>query len=265
MTPDQFAARRRALSARLGARLRRLFTGLGSWRDPDADQFVRDAVPLVHGTQRALGAFTAAFIAAHAAAALQRPVRPPRVPDTSMINLRAGVVPSVVYRRPFVALYTALSDGRPLAEAVHLGAVRLEQVAEADLQLTYAAASQAAMRDLPDARPTGWRRVLVGDENCALCVVASTNRYTIEDLNPIHPGCDCAVQPVFGQDRHADRDAARLEQVHAAVAELTAGTADRGARAPDYRHLVVSMIANHGELGPMLVQPGDRFTSPADL
>lgn len=265
MTPEEFAARRRRISDHTGALLRQTFTGLGSWRDEDAQRFVAQAVPLVQGGQRALAGFVAAYVASRAAGATGLPVAPPPVPDTAAINLRRGVTPAEVYRRPFATLYTALSRSRPLTTAVELGAVRLERITEADLQLTYAHASRAALRGLPaGVRPTQWRRVLIGSENCALCVVASTNRYSIEHLNPIHPGCDCGVEGVLPGDPHRQLDDALLERVHAAAEELT-GRADRGARAPDYRHLIVSMTAEHGELGPMLVRPRDRFTGPKDL
>jgi hypothetical protein len=265
VTPDRFALLRRLLSGRLVAALAALFRELGSWRDDDADRFVTQAVPAVQGTQRALAALTASFIAAQATEALGRVVGPPGVPDAAVLGLRAGVTPADVYRRPFVTLRAALADGLALPEALERGVTRLGQVAEMDMQQTYAESSRAAMRALPAAaRPTGWRRVLVGPESCALCVVASTQRYTLADLNPIHPACDCTVAPLFAGEDDPGIEPDRLERVHAAVEQLT-GRSDRGARAPDYRQLLVSMTPSHGELGPMLVRPRDQFTTAADL
>lgn len=265
MTPDEFAAARRNLSERLIITLIRIFLGLESWRDADADRFVAQVVPVVQGGQRALAALTAAYVADQASQALGRVIGPPGVPDREAINLRAGIDPEAVYRRPFVTVYTALARGESLTRALHLGEVRLREIAEMDLQQTYARASRAAMRGLPEsARPRFWRRELQGQENCALCVVASTQRYRVEDLNPIHPGCDCRVQPIYGRDPGQVIAPDLLEQVHGAVQTLT-GKADRGARAPDYRHLVVQMTRDHGELGPLLVRPNNRFTGPEDL
>jgi len=263
VTPERFAILRRLLSDRLAAALRRLFLDLGAWREEDARRFAAQAVPLVQGAQRTLATLTAAYVAAQATEAIGRPVPPPGIPDTRVLGLR-GVDPAQVYRRPFVELYTALARGKPMTEALDLASSRLSRIAELDMQQTYAHATQAAMQALPPAvRPSGWRRVLIGPENCALCVVASTQSYTIETLNPMHPACDCTVAPLFGDVDHVI-EPDQLERVHAAVQELT-GTVDRGARAPDYRQITVAMTNEHGELGPMLARPRDRFTTAADL
>lgn len=265
MTPEQFAVLRRNLSERLITTLVQLFLGLGSWRDNDADEFIALAVPLIQGGQRSLAALTAAFVAEQASEALGTTLAPPGVPDDDAIELRKGIDSEEVYRRPFKAVYAALAKRKNLTTAVELGRVRLEEIAEMDLQQTYAQASRAAMLGLPpEARPRFWRRVLSGLENCALCVIASTQRYTVEDLNPIHPNCDCQVQGIFGRDPGQVIEPDLLEQVHAAVEELT-GQADRGARAPDYRQLMVRMTQQHGEIGTLLVRPRDRFTGPGDL
>lgn len=265
MTPELFSRMRRSLAAALIEVLLRLFRELGAWRSSDATVFARHAVPLVQGSQQTLAGLVATYMAEQASIALGRVVAPPTIPDTEVWNLRAGVEPEDVYLRPFTTVYTALASGRPLPEAVELGASRVAEIAEADLQQTYARSSRAAMRALPsEARPRFWRRALVGEENCAMCVVASTQRYRVETLNPIHPGCDCRVEPIFGRDPGQVIDESLLERVHEAVEALT-GEADRGARAPDYRQLTTRMTREHGELGPMLVRPRDKFTGPRDL
>lgn len=265
MTPEEFAQARRGLSEQLVDLLVALFFGLGSWRDRDAEGFVADAVPAVQGTQQALAELTAAYLAEQAAEALGIPIPTLVVPGREVFDLRRGVTPEQVYRRPFATVYNALAKGESLTTALERGRTRLAAVAEMDLQQTYARSSRAALRALPQgARPRFWRRELSGLESCALCVIASTQRYTVGDLNPIHPGCDCLVQPIYGRDPGQVIAPELLEQVHGAVQELT-GRADRGAREPDYRHLVVQMQREHGELGVLLVRPGDRFTGPGDL
>lgn len=265
MTPERFATLRRGMSERLVRTLVRLFLGLGSWRDADADGFVAQAVPLLQGTQRALAALTAIFIAEQASAGLGRSVAPPGLPDSEVLDLREGIDAESVYRRPFTEMYTALSQGKTMTDALKLGRVRLGEIAEMDLQQTHARASRAVLNALQEAdRPRFWRRVLSGLENCAMCVVASTQRYTVGDLNPIHPACDCYVQGIWGPDPGQVIAPDLLEQVHDAVFALT-GESDRGARAPDYRALMVQMTAEHGELGPLLVRPRDHFTGPEAL
>ena len=109
----------------------------------------------------------------------------------------------------------------------------------------------------------GFRRALNGPGDCALCVIASTQRYHAGDLLPIHPGCNCTVAPLGpgeGVDQVIDPDL--LERVHAQVEAMT-GDVDRGARAPDYRKLMV--VREHGEIGPVLTWKQHEFTSAADL
>jgi len=264
IAPAQFARGRTTLSLRLRSALSRVFRGLGSWRDPDADRFVGQAVPLVQGAQRVLATMTSAYNACQASLALSRVVAPPAVREAAMLNLRTGVTPSQVYRRPFVTLYTALANGVPFGAALHRAEHRLEQIAEFDLQQTYAEAARDAMTLLPEElAPSGWRRVLVGEENCALCVVAATQRYEVAELNPLHPNCDCRIEPVFDEVAHV-LEPDLLDAVKDAIAELT-GTVDGSLRRHDLRRLLVSMTPEHGELGPVLVRPRDHFTTAAEL
>lgn len=265
MNPAGFAFVRRSLSGRLIDALTRMFNGLGSWHRGDAQRFVAAAVPMVEGAQTALATLTSNYVASVASEALRRPVAPPPIPQVARARLRL-VDPAEVYQRPFVEAYTALKDGQQLDQALNGARLRLGEVAEGDMQLAYAHSSRAAMDGLPEGqRPTGWRRVLVGPENCAMCVLASTQRYHRKDLNPIHPRCDCTVEPIYGPlglDRVIEPQL--LEQVHAAVKDLT-GVTDRGGRAVDYRHIMTQIVHHHGELGQMLARPGDRFTGPRSI
>ncbi|MCO1575356.1 hypothetical protein M8C13_06225 [Crossiella sp. SN42] len=265
MNGTQFTAARRSLTRRLLEALAELFTGLGSWRQADADRFTAQAVPLVRAGQATLGQLVAAHLAHEAARALRAPVPVPVLTEHDLVDLREGISDREVYRRPFTTVYAALAQDKPLPEAVEHGRARLVQIAEADLQQTHSRANRAALTGLPaPARPRFWRRELVGEESCALCVLASTQRYRVEDLTPVHPGCDCRVQPIYGRDPGHVLDAARTKRLHAAVAELT-GRADPGGRTVDYRQLLVASTAEHGELGTLLVRPRDRFTTRADI
>ena len=67
---------------------------------------------------------------------------------------------------------------------------------------------------------------------------------------PIHPGCDCGVQPLppgLAANQVIDEDL--LEQVHQITADRL-GVSDRGGRTPDYRKLLT--VRTHGEYGPTL-------------
>lgn len=249
MTVAQFVQFRRMLSNRLSSALTGMFRGLGSWRDPDSEKFVAQAVPLVQGAQRALASVVSIYVADQAARATDRTVAPPAIPDSAVVNLR-GVDPAAVYRRPFVTTYVALSRGDDLPTAVDRGVTRLEQVAEGDMQQTHSNAVRAAMQALPeDVAPSGWRRVPQGPRTCGLCIVASTKLYGVEALNPLHGGCDCSVEAVFGS--HPSVGPERKAAVKAALEEIGAGR--------NYRNLR-GLVVEHGELGPMLVRPKDHFS-----
>ena len=101
-----------------------------------------------------------------------------------------------------------------------------------------AGSPQSGAQDTQPGRSDGiraYRRVLTGRENCALCLVASTQRYWVEDLLPIHPGCDCNVQPLPpGMEDSQVIDQDLLERAHAAV-EDRYGSYAPDARGIDYK------------------------------
>jgi hypothetical protein len=174
--------------------------------------------------------------------------------------LRNGATDVEVYRRPFVEVYTALSQNKLVSEAIKMGAERISSIASTDVQLARRNAGfQARGRN---SRIVGYARTLTGTENCALCYVASTQRYTRGELLPIHPGCDCGEMPIYGnQDPGQVINEIRLEAVHDAV-ETRFGITDRGAREPDFRKIA---IREHGELGPLLTIEDQHFTGPSDI
>jgi hypothetical protein len=256
---EEFTARRAGINAATEAAVLELWDGQTSWRDLDSAEFVEQAVPVVQAGQGTVGALTSVYVADTVTAQFGEYVDPPAVDEDTIQNGR-GVPAGEVYRRPYVELYTALAGGRPLSTALELARARLSEIADLDLQRAYSLAARQAMEGLPDEfRPQYWRRVTRG-ASCALCIVASTERYSRGNLNPIHRRCDCRVEPDYSGATGRALDDARLGRVHAAVAELL-GRSDPGARAPDYRSIsVAELIGEHGELGPMLVRPRDHFT-----
>lgn len=169
----------RIVRERITAYAQAQWTGLGSWRDADIDRFVARVVPAVESGQRQVANLTTSYLDSLARLAGISP-RPP----TQLATDLRGVPLSEVYRRPAVAVYTALSEGKPLDEGVRLGGLRLEQLIAMDMQMANVRAS--ADRVSGDSRVIGYQRVLSPGENCALCAIASTQRYHREDLMPIH-------------------------------------------------------------------------------
>ena len=256
MLPELFSLRRRSLSERLADALIRMFLALPDYRDENAAEFVTSAVPLVRGTQRALGALIAAQQAQLASEQIGRTVAPPPLPDLVSVDLR-GTDPRAVYARPFATVHAHVGETGDMTEAVERGVTRLRETAEGDLQLTHAHATRASVTAL---RALYWRRTLVGEANCALCVLASTMKYRREDLNPIHHACNCEVVAVYDAANDPVPDeAALIEAAHSAARELT-GASDAGGRKVDYRRIRTTITHEHGELGTLLRNPSHHFT-----
>ena len=220
---------------------------LPHYRASAVEDMIQAITPRVTAGQLRIADLTRAYLA-QCARELGWKVVLPSI-DQDEIRGARGVDPRTVYRRPAVDVYTALAAGKPLPQAAAEGRLRLTQLIGGDMQLAKVHASRQSMRGYP-AEGQFYRRVLTGRENCALCVVASTQRYYRGDLLPIHPGCDCDVQPLppgLAVNQVIDEDL--LEQVHQITADRL-GVSDRGGRTPDYRKLLT--VSEHGEYGPTL-------------
>jgi hypothetical protein len=288
-------ASRRRIRAALTGWIGRWFALSDSFRDTDRDRFVREFTPVALGAQQtsalAIWAFQDQMLAD-----ITGDRQPPRPLDVSTVSGEAlrGVPPETVYGRPFSEIWRVLAeaeqtkqdalrdleveaqesgqavderrrrdiedefaDEKPLTKAVAAGERRARLLGVTDLELAEREAARQILTT--DARaPRFYQRVLTGDENCGLCVVASTQRYRREQLLPIHPGCDCVVQPLPDGTRHVV-DEQLLDAAHAAI-EQRFGISDRSARAIDYRKIL--LVREHGELGPVLTVARHKFTGP---
>lgn len=237
------------------------WTGLGSWRDRDVRRFERTALPVILGGQRQVAALTASYLDR-----LYRDIDGPsrRVDlDLDTVTGRAlrDVDPEEVYRRPFKEIWNALDNDVAYDVALERGTHRLETIAKTDLQLARTHTVREVGDDMPRFEYTV--RELQGEYDCALCMIASTQRYRKRDLAPIHPGCDCLVKLVTAdEDPGQVIDEEKLERIHELVEEAL-GKSDRGGRAVDYRKIIVAN--DHGEIGPVLGYAGQRFTSKDDI
>jgi len=236
-----------------------------------AAEFVRRVLPLNLGAQRAMAALTNAYLNSQ----LGRPPRPIPFDKVTGQALR-GVDPATVYARPFSTVRSELAKGRSVGEALDAGGRRLDTIATSDLQLSKTFTSREVLTEAsqdPRVDVVGFRRVLSGSGNhCALCILASTQRYHSFDLMPMHPNCGCSVAPIVGESdpgRVIDRYTA--EQVHEIIRrDLGARYAAASGRAEntpagevDYRDIVI--VNNHGELGPVLGVRGQHFTGPDEI
>lgn len=239
---DQIAA----IRARILDYVTRTWTGLSSWHTGDIDRFVAAVTPVVAGGQYQVAALTDAFLAAVESAVLGVPARPVGV-DPRVVSDRVmrGVDAAVVYARTGPTVWTALARGDPLDVALRKGLQRALVAASTDLQL----ARTHAARDVLGRKGNvvGYRRTLGGSDSCRLCQLASTQRYKVGDLLPIHNRCSCGVLPIFG-----DRDPGQVIDPDRLAALKRDGQ-------PGVE------VRDHGELGPVLGVRGQSFTGPDDF
>ncbi len=254
-----------------------VFRQLGSWRDEDIARYLQIVGPQIDGLKLQAANLQAAYYQQVALANGEQftPVET-RPRDLDESTLRNGPDAQEVYRRPFVEAWTALAGNELLRTAVERGASRAASLAETDIQL----ASREAGRRVRSGNNNivGYRRVLTGAENCALCAIASTQRYTRGELKPIHPGCDCGEEPIYGDfDPSQVIDLEGLESVHQAL-QTQLDVSDRNARSAqigkfvqyedeerlaDFTEIIVTR--EHGEYGPTLTWRDQAFTGPDDF
>jgi hypothetical protein len=245
----------------LGVRVAGAFTNLGSWRDADFERFTKMIEPTLTGGRLQAARLQVGFYQQMAKARGEAFSSPSiSASDFTVPKLRNGAAAQEVYRRPFVDVYTALSQKKDMTQAIFSGANRISSIVSTDMQL--ARRNAGFMSRGANDNIVGYARTLTGSENCALCYTASTQRYRRGELMPIHPGCDCGEMPIFGdQDPGQVIDDIRLDATHEAV-EARFGFSDPGARAIDYRSIA---IREHGELGPMLTVADQHFTGPGSI
>ncbi|MFJ2113113.1 MULTISPECIES: hypothetical protein [unclassified Streptomyces] len=254
---DRYDALSGSLRDRLIGFVLDAFDSLGNYRDADAALFIERVLPVVLATQQQMGQLTDAYLSSMIADMLGGAAAPAGVQLGEALR---GTPPEEVYRRPFVTAYTALSRGADYADAIGQGRTRLLSITETDLQLARTHAAQQSMRR---GGAQFFRRRLSSGKNCALCTIASTQRYRVENLMPIHPGCHCKPEPLPGnRDPGQIIDERLLEEAHDAITKGV-GSSDRGGRAPDYRDVIITR--EHGEIGPLLAVRRDHFTGPDDI
>ena len=254
----------RRTRARLVAFATSLWFGLGSWNVPDVERFVAVMLPAVLAAQRTTAALTDLQLALLAARFFGTTPAPLGLDLAQFVGAKVRTAdPELVYRRPGAVVWDALGKGEPLEVGVEQGAKRIASLVATDLQLAKTHAARAVMT-ASDSGTGYFRRVLKGDKSCGLCALTSTRRYRTEDLLPIHPGCDCDVEPLLG-DPDLVIDQAELDRIHGLAREFfgesRASGIDRRTGEFDYRDFVI--VHEHGEYGPVLARTGDHFTGAA--
>lgn len=244
------------------------WNGLDSWRDADFERLLKVLVPRLEAGQQEIANLTDAYIRRLAIDEFGK-IRNGLPVAATTWELR-GVPSETVYHRPFATTYAALASGKAVSAAVAEGRERLIDVVSSGAQLAKTHSARGAMSR---SGFTKFQRTLTGRENCAMCVLASTQRYHKEDLLPMHPGCDCGVKP-FESDMDVQIiNADLLEETHSTInSKLGLDPDDRDARflgigkeqgISEYTELIVTR--EHGEMGPMLTWRTDKFTGSKEI
>lgn len=284
-----YQAQTQALRDSLGAYVSRLWASLRSYRTADLPRFLSQIVPVVNGAQRQMATLTVANLAQQKQIRLGGRFAPVAIDPAKVSGsaARNGVSMTDVYTRPFQEVWRQLHDlphqDGAIDQAIAAGLKRAVELTQDDLQVSKQHAAHEVLAG--DNKVHGYRRVLEGAHSCGLCIVAATQLYHKEGLLPIHGGCDCSVEPVYGRvdpqeglrvmanvngqmvdvgdlaDVH-DRIAQRFGKSSPAARDIP-GTRDGNGRILQYRDALVTH--EHGELGPVLAVRGDKFTGPGDL
>lgn len=260
---DELIRVRRTVSARVEGAWR----NLGSWDRADVPRFQAAVLPTVAAGQRRTVALTDAYLARMTRS---RPVGLP-VADLVGAGVRNGTPPATVYERPFVQLWSAVSNGTDYMQAVNAAGVRASQSAATDISLSMRASADAFDEAAEFERKiVGWERVLDPDA-CAFCATASTQRYRSANLDPLHANCQCGIAPVFSENDRTIK--AFNDRVLRNIKDANAGQDTAYWNARHFKvdgqtgDVILPDVAvhEHGELGAVLADAAHDFTSAADL
>lgn len=244
-----------ALQAIAAAGVAAAWDDLPHYNDEDVPTFLARVVPFILAAQRQSVALTNAFLArvmGRAPLGLDvekltgeaiRTATPAVIEATDLAPDAVGVPPEIVYRRPFVTVWSDLAARKPWADAVAAGRDRATGTAAMDVQN----AMRHTLRAVGEAddRILGYRRVPDSDA-CAFCKLIAGRRYLTADLMEVHPRCCCGVDVITAENRG---DFTGKRENDLAVT----------------REGVTAAVVEHGELGALLVNGDDRFTSLPDI
>lgn len=224
------------LRVRAAAAMALAWRSMPSYDESDVPAFVAKAVPITTAAQRASVSVTSAFLGRRiGATSAGVPV------DDVLRKVRNGVSANEVYRRPFVTVWTGLKNGAEYADAVHAGLDRATSAVEMDVQL----AMRQTLVEVGQTHTTilGYQRV--PDANaCAFCRLVAGQRYHVDQLLPVHNRCGCGVDVITPENRDDFTGRKKYDQPRTVGPDGT-----------------VAAIEQHGELGPVLVDGRNSFTS----
>ncbi|MFJ3030860.1 hypothetical protein ACIP5Z_02150 [Rothia terrae] len=164
-----------------------------------------------------------------------------------------GIDPLEVWKRPAEQYRYAVSVGETEQDALLAALDRVDHIANTDAQLTRRDAQVRQLRR--SDKVIGYRRIIHPELSksgvCGLCIVAADRIYKVDDLMPIHDGCNCDVAPVTkANDPGLSLNQDDLKKLYSDAGESTAAKDLKNIRVTSYEH---------GELGPVLIRAGDKY------
>lgn len=257
-----------------------LWDRLGPVSDEALAGWLDTIVPVVQGAQSASMHLTAGYLGAYVTAATGEPETSLAFDTVEAIAaLRGRTEATTVYARPTITARRLISEGRSTLDALRVARARLTSTAETDVMLAARDAGHRTMIRIQ--RVVGYRRV-PNAKACEFCLLASTQRYTHNDLMPLHSHCRCTIAPIIGTrdpghvlapdltDRLRKLDpgigltGAAKQRARDLAAWDRLPQAEVRARAQQLYSDTVA-VHEHGELGPVLTSSTDHFTGPAGI
>ncbi len=171
---------------------------------------------------------------------------------------RTSVAPEEVYGRAADTYrYRVIAHGDSPEAAAQKARVRVAAAAATDVTLAVREQYRAAF---DQDYVIGYRRILRPELSetgpCGLCVVAADRKYRRGDLLPLHDRCCCDVLPILeGMDPGLRLNSQDLRALYDAAGSTSAG---------DLLNIRVA-LAEHGELGPVLVNAEQRHRGPREV
>jgi hypothetical protein len=164
---------------------------------------------------------------------------------------KSDAEPDQIFDRAAKTYRYEKSAGADDSQAQTATTKRIAAIVDGNLILAQRLAEQqtlSAVNDL-DKRVHGYRRVihpeLAKGGVCGMCVAASSRRYKIHELKPIHAGCNCSIAPIT--DRHDAGDLlnrADLDKLY----DQAGSTYNARLKKTRYE------LVDHHELGPVLTR-----------
>lgn len=231
-------------------RLQAIWRGVMFWDEEAVDSAILDSIELVEMAQRHARRLTNSYNKSLFDALGE--VFPDNVAPETAAYPRFNVTPEEVWRRPANQFYYMISQGYIGSEALDSVITRVQQMAEAEIQL--ARRDQAARIYSKAGGVIGYRRVVRPEMSrtgvCGMCLVASDRIYSTDELMPIHEHCKCETAPVTAShDPGSAINAEDLQRLYGAGGSTSAKDL-KAIRVKDFKS---------SELGPVLTTSGKEI------